>query len=550
MAYNGKTNWQLNEIVKPEDMNRIEQGIIDANKSLLIHNASADAHKNQFDEFVKGVTGSNATLTITKGNGTTSTVTVNNVANATNATNATKATQDSTGQQINSTYIKGLSVSGKTITYTKGNNTTGTITTQDTVYTHPNSGVSAGTYRSVTVNAQGHVTGGSNPTTLSGYGITDAPTKTGGGASGTWGINITGNAASANKLASESGSNYLEIDTTKDSWDVLGSNPGAWLKSVRTNVNAPPYSLGDYSAAIAFGGGDTKGIITHAYIAPIVKFAGGNGSTAIWKFAIIGGHNDETYNLNDFPTKTGGGASGTWGINISGNANNATKWNGMINDLTTENNTDTWIPVLKDNKLQHTTKANMTVGNATKATHDSAGQQINTTYIKGLSISNNALIYTKGNGTTGNVDLIPAGTVQMFAGNTIPAGWLLCDGSAVSRTDYAKLFSAIGTTWGAGDGSTTFNLPNSIGRFAEGAATSGSYHEAGLPNITGQTLAFAGFDNGAFRTGNLYSYSAPGATNAHTMTVNTFNASRVSSVYGASTTVQPKSFTVRYIIKY
>lgn len=44
----------------------------------------------------------------------------------------------------------------------------------DTVYTHPNSGVSAGTYRSVTVNAQGHVTGGTNPTTLAGYGITDA----------------------------------------------------------------------------------------------------------------------------------------------------------------------------------------------------------------------------------------------------------------------------------------------------------------------------------------------------------------------------------------
>lgn len=50
---------------------------------------------------------------------------------------ATKATQDSAGQQINTTYIKGLSVSGRTITYTKGNSSTGTITTQDTVYTHP-----------------------------------------------------------------------------------------------------------------------------------------------------------------------------------------------------------------------------------------------------------------------------------------------------------------------------------------------------------------------------------------------------------------------------
>ena len=57
-----------------------------------------------------------------------------------NAATATKATQDSAGQQINTTYIKGLSVSGKVITYTRGDNTTGTITTQDTVYTLPVAG--------------------------------------------------------------------------------------------------------------------------------------------------------------------------------------------------------------------------------------------------------------------------------------------------------------------------------------------------------------------------------------------------------------------------
>ena len=74
-----------------------------------------------------------------------------------------------------------------TITLVAGNNVTitpdatndkVTIAATDTIYTHPNSGVTAGTYKSVTVNAQGHVTGGSNPTTLSGYGITDAATKT------------------------------------------------------------------------------------------------------------------------------------------------------------------------------------------------------------------------------------------------------------------------------------------------------------------------------------------------------------------------------------
>lgn len=61
---------------------------------------------------------------------------------------------------------------------------------------------------------------------------------------------------------------------------------------------------------------------------------------------------------------------------------------------------------------------------------------------------------------------LPTGSIQMFAGSVLPAGgWLWCDGSAVSRTTYAALFAALGTVWGAGDGSTTFNLPDASGRF-------------------------------------------------------------------------------------
>lgn len=62
----------------------------------------------------------------------------------------------------------------------------------------------------------------------------------------------------------------------------------------------------------------------------------------------------------------------------------------------------------------------------------------------------------------------PVGSISMYAGSTAPNGWLICDGSAVSRTDYADLFSVIGTTYGSGDGSTTFNLPNLKGRVAVG----------------------------------------------------------------------------------
>lgn len=64
--------------------------------------------------------------------------------------------------------------------------------------------------------------------------------------------------------------------------------------------------------------------------------------------------------------------------------------------------------------------------------------------------------------------LAPAGQVAHFARTSPPAGWLKCNGAAVSRTTYARLFAAIGTTFGAGDGSTTFNLPDARGEFLRG----------------------------------------------------------------------------------
>ena len=75
------------------------------------------------------------------------------------------------------------------------------------------------------------------------------------------------------------------------------------------------------------------------------------------------------------------------------------------------------------------------------------------------------------NGLTNNgVTLIgvPSGAVAHFAMNTAPTGWLKANGAAVSRTTYATLFAAIGTTFGVGDGSTTFNLPDLRGEFLRG----------------------------------------------------------------------------------
>jgi microcystin-dependent protein len=66
-------------------------------------------------------------------------------------------------------------------------------------------------------------------------------------------------------------------------------------------------------------------------------------------------------------------------------------------------------------------------------------------------------------------NMTPTGAISPFGGSSAPAGWLLCNGAAVSRTTYADLFGVIGTTFGTGDGSTTFNLPNLNGRVPVGA---------------------------------------------------------------------------------
>lgn len=68
----------------------------------------------------------------------------------------------------------------------------------------------------------------------------------------------------------------------------------------------------------------------------------------------------------------------------------------------------------------------------------------------------------------------PAGITLPYSGTSAPPGYLLCDGSAVSRTTYAILFTILSTTYGAGDGSTTFNLPDLRQRFPLGKATSGT----------------------------------------------------------------------------
>lgn len=178
-----------------------------------------------------------------------------------------------------------------------------------------------------------------------------------------------------------------------------------------------------------------------------------------------------------------------------------------------------------------------------------------------LPVANGGTGATTAKQARANLEVEPIGTIFAFAGNDIPTGYLPCNGSAISRTTYADLFAVIGTTYGTGDGSTTFNLPNLTDRFIQGSSAAGSYLEAGLPDITGWIrnrnmtggIATMLVDGRLFMAAesqdNEYTYLQSG-TKVGTAREVTFDASRSNPIYGNSTTVQPPALTMRYIIKY
>lgn len=92
---------------------------------------------------------------------------------------------------------------------------------------------------------------------------------------------------------------------------------------------------------------------------------------------------------------------------------------------------------------------------------------------------------------------IPSGLITPFAGTTAPSGWFLCYGQAVSRTDYANLFTVVGTVYGIGDGSTTFNLPDLRGRTVAGQDNMGGTAASRLTGDNGASTATAD-TNGSF----------------------------------------------------
>ena len=156
-------------------------------------------------------------------------------------------------------------------------------------------------------------------------------------------------------------------------------------------------------------------------------------------------------------------------------------------------------------------------------------------------------------------DLMPTGVVLPFGGSTVPNGWLLANGAAVSRSGKARLFSVYGTTFGAGDGSTTFNLPDLRDRYIIGVNTNalGTQIAEQLPNITGYFGSHGGnvrgvfaYASGAFSTGDIYAGGMPTYTGSGSCTsVITYDAHNSTATYVDGGKVYPLSLALNFIIK-
>lgn len=156
----------------------------------------------------------------------------------------------------------------------------------------------------------------------------------------------------------------------------------------------------------------------------------------------------------------------------------------------------------------------------------------------------------------------PAGAIMAFASSTAPTGWLKCEGQAISRITYATLFAAISTTWGSGDGSTTFNVPDLRGMFLRGTGTNATGSSSGAvgPSIGAYAAdTYLNHSHGVTDPGHTHLYDRPnGAAQGGSGAIGNRSAAStdpaatgisVNTSTTGGTETKPKNYGVLYIIK-
>ncbi|MCP4136766.1 MAG: hypothetical protein GY754_37700 [bacterium] len=163
--------------------------------------------------------------------------------------------------------------------------------------------------------------------------------------------------------------------------------------------------------------------------------------------------------------------------------------------------------------------------------------------------------------------IVPVGSIAPFAGpkDKVPGGWLFCDGSSVSRSEYSALFNVITTSWGVGNGSSTFNLPDLRGMFLRGVSDgSGVDPDSGLrtnPNGGNSGDAVGSYQDDVFKEHSHDYWDIWYSENAGTAFVSSYGSAasdynngqlqikRTSDATGDPET-RPKNAAVSYIVKY
>ena len=384
---------------------------------------------------------------------------------------AGSATNDSEGQNISTTYIKGLSVSGRTITYTKGDGSTGTITTQDTNTTYSN-------FKAATTSAAGGAglvpapaAGAANrylrsdgtwavpPDTNTTYGTGNATTAgigklyTGTGSATDGSMTQAAITTALNGKAATSHGTHVTYATVAPKANGTAAVGTSAKVAREDHVHPLQTSVANATKATQDSEGQN---ISSTYIkglsvtGKVITYTRGDGTTG----TITTQDTNTTYStgtastlgLTKLYTSTGTATDGTMtqaAINtaLAGKAN--TSHGTHVSFSTTAplaNGTASAGTASTVARSDHRHPLQTSVANATKATQDSAGQNISTTYIKALSVSGRTITYTKGDGTTGTITTQDTNTTYS-TGNATTAG-------------IGKLYTATGT---AIDGSMTQN---------------------------------------------------------------------------------------------
>lgn len=169
-----------------------------------------------------------------------------------------------------------------------------------------------------------------------------------------------------------------------------------------------------------------------------------------------------------------------------------------------------------------------------------------------MSIQNNLARLLAQDGNSVSHDFLGlTGVVFPFAGTTAPTGWLLCAGQAVNRTTYAALFAVIGTTYGSGNGTTTFNVPDLRGRVIAGADNMGGTAANRLTSagsgVSGAIGSAGGAETHTLSSAQIPAHTHTGSTasaGSHTHTVAvTSGPTQTSSDYGPTALAGPGSGT-------